>query len=144
MARFDRKILIWAGDNTRADAVTRAFKKSGAAFSEVETVTTNIIPRLQDKTIEAFVLYDRGGYDNLGTLKMIQAVRNNRLASLLPILVIREVMEGTWGEEVAPLYDAGANLVCLVTETDQACHVLDSMLELLDKYKVGNLGRFTR
>jgi hypothetical protein len=142
METIDRKLLLWSSADPQLTRIlARDFKNAGAAFINIESIATDVVPKLQDKSFEGCILYgDPTDFSTLSIIRLLEAIRKNRLTSLVPVIVITTEM----GENVSQMYLAGANFITSSDKVEEACYVLNSLLQLLDRYKVGGLARFTR
>lgn len=136
---FNRKILLVAKDKREADWISHLFSTAGGAALEVETSTSNVVPRLGDDSLEAcmvtsMVLADSFGSDVMGCESLSSAMAKDPKANKKPLIIL----DNTAGENLS-LYRAGAHLVVSGNLDKTAAHgcllQLESILSLLDNYK---------
>jgi hypothetical protein len=144
MDQFNRKLLIFSENSTEANAWVVQLTKAGVLESNLEMQNLNIVAKLQDKSYDACVILVGDSSPKLINT-ILAAIRSNRLASLLPIVV---VTAGRGLEDIFDYYDNGANYVMQNPKRDQGakelCHILENILVLLDKYMLGQDKRYLR
>lgn len=137
---FNRKVLLVAKDKREASWISHLFSTAGGSALEVETSTTNVVPRLGDDSIEACmitssVLLASFGNDIVGCEQLNNAIAQDPKANKKPIIILDISARENLG-----LYRAGAHLV-ISGELDKVkariCLLqLESILSLLDNYKL--------
>jgi cobalamin biosynthesis Co2+ chelatase CbiK len=144
MEYFDRKFLLFSEDSAEANAWTVQLTKAGVLESNLEMQNVNIVSKLQDKSFDACIILVGKSLPKLINT-VLASIRSNRLASLLPVVV---VASDHGYEDIFEYYDNGANYVVRNQKRDQAakelCHILENLLILLDRYVMGQDKRFLR
>ena len=138
VTNFYYKILLASQDATETGLISKYFAAAGSDALEVETITTNIIPKLQDTTYDACII----NYNILkeNTARLIVNMRANVLANQVPVIVV--VPQGTDLEwtQVEALYDLGVNFVTLLTspkKANEVLHIIKSLLDFKQKFTAG-------
>ena len=144
MDLFDRKFLIFSEDPVEGNTWIAQLTKTGVLETNLEMQNHNLVLKLQDKSYDAcIILVGQSTSKLINTV--LTAIRSNRLASLVPVVV---VTPGTGFEEIFEYYDNGANYVMRNPKRDQGakelCHILENLLVLLDKYLLGQDKRYLR
>ena len=90
METLDRKILLWSSASAQlTGSIMRSLKNAGAAFVDIESIITDVIPKLLDKSFEGCILYgDPNDFSTLSIIRLLENIRKNRLTSLLPVIVV--------------------------------------------------------
>jgi hypothetical protein len=144
MEQFNRKFLLFSENPTEANAWAVQLTKVGVLESNLEMHTVNIVAKLQDKSYDACIILVADSSPKLINT-ILANIRSNRLASLVPVVVIASV---NGYEDVFEYYDNGANYVVRTQKREQGakelCHILENLLILLDKYLMGQDKRFLR
>ena len=144
MEPVDRKYLVYCPDSARSNFWTLQLTRAGILEANIEMQNINIIPKLQDKSYHACILIAPKEKD-LKLETVLAAIRTNPLASLVPIVVIdQEAIE----EKKIDYYENGANYVMNSKDYEKGareiCYILGNLLDLVDKYKIGQDKRFLR
>ena len=144
MEQFNRKYLVYCPDSARSNFWTLQLNRAGVLETNMEMQNINIIPKLQDKTYDACILI-APREKNLKLATVLAAIRTNPLASLIPVIVIdQEAIE----EDKVEYYESGANYVTNTRDYEkgarEVCYILENLLSLLEKYKIGQDKRFLR
>lgn len=144
MDLFDRKFLIFSEDPVEANAWIAQLTKTGVLETNLEMQNHNLVLKLQDKSYDACLIFVGQSSPKLINT-ILNAIRTNRLASLVPVVV---VTPGNAFEDIFEYYDNGANYVMRNPKRDQGakelCHILENLLILLDKYLLGQDKRYLR
>jgi hypothetical protein len=144
MEYFNRKFLIFSEDSAEANAWLAQLQKAGVLESNLEMQKVNIVNKLQDKSYDAcIILVGDSPAKFINTV--LSAIKSNRLASLVPVVV---VANNGYDEDIFEYYDNGANYVVhnqkRAEGAKELCHILENLLILLDKYMMGQDKRFLR
>lgn len=144
MDQFNRKLLIFSESSAEANAWLVQLSKVGVLESNLEMQNLNIVAKLQDKSYDACIMLVGNSSPKLINT-ILAAIRSNRLASLVPVVVITS---GKGFEDIFEYYDNGANYVMQSPKREQGakelCHILENLLVLLDKYLLGQDKRYLR
>jgi hypothetical protein len=138
MDRFDRKYLVYCQDGARSNFWAAQLTKVGLLETVFEMQNVNIIPKLQDKTYDACILIAQNSKSLGARLSTVMAsIRNNPLASLVPIVVIdQDAVE----QDKVDYYENGANYVMNSRDYGKGaveiCYILENLLNLVEKYRV--------
>jgi hypothetical protein len=139
---FNRKILVLAHSEDEAEILLKQFKRAGILDVQLETARTNVVPKLQDKSIEAIIVSMPLSFKECE--RIVTTIKGNRLASLVPMVIYAP---GLVRAEIDQLYELGVNHVIYKNDLPslkESCQIIESLLTLIGLYKVGNLERFTR
>jgi hypothetical protein len=139
---FNRKILVLAHSEDEAEVLLKQFKRAGILDVQLETARTNVVPKLQDKSIEAIIVSMPLTFKECE--RIVTTIKGNRLASLVPMVIYAP---GLVRAEIDQLYELGVNHVIHKNDLPslkESCQIIESLLALIGLYKVGNLERFTR
>ena len=128
-------ILLVTENQAHAHQMVKKFERAGGPGISVETSISNVVNQLQNKDINVCYI----DFDSIAKIdRVITAVRNNNIAGQLPIVVFTEkIIDELF---IKSLYELGTNFVVeglTEGEINYSYWVIDSLLRLLDKFKVG-------
>jgi DNA-binding NtrC family response regulator len=135
MDLFNFRILFVLENEVQAGSVNKAFTKAGGENIEVESVATNVLPRLQNKDIAACYICERAVVDPRA---LILNIKRNSSAKQVPLVVWTENPDF---EHAKLFYDLGVNYVIqgpiTPDEANKSLHIVDSLIRFSDQFKTG-------
>lgn len=132
---FMLRILFVLDNEVQANLVNKAFAKAGGGSVEVETVASNVVPRLQNKEIDACFIHEEAVVDPRA---LILNIKRNNSARQIPLVVWTDNREIAYGKQY---YDLGVNYVIqgdlTADEANKSFYIIDSLIKFADQFKAG-------